>query len=134
LVFFLDAGKAFLFMNIISQYYSELYLCCFAVIFLIANGCSVFLSGGGGKGVATACGLMFFFYPSMTAILLGIWICLFYCIKVVGIASVGTALSVPLCAMFYVSQPFFYFSVFACLWIVFTHRTNIFMYYKNYCT
>ena len=52
IIFFLDAGKAFLFMNTIKPYFPIDYLYFFAGILLLGNTCSLFLRFRGGKGVA----------------------------------------------------------------------------------
>src|ERR1700730_10712106 len=57
LIFFLDAGKAYLFLQLIKPYFDFSYLCFFAGILLFGNGYSIFLRGTGGKGGATLCGL-----------------------------------------------------------------------------
>lgn len=134
LIFLLDAGKAYLFMHLIFKYYPENYLCFFALIVLLANGCSIFLSGGGGKGGATACGLVYAFHPWIIGVTFSVWVCLLYLTHTVGIASVGACFAASICvAIFYYNQPFFWFSVCVCAWICFTHRSNIQIYYrKNY--
>src|SRR5690348_15473304 len=57
LIFFLDAGKAYLFIHALKAHFSFNYLCIFASIVLVGNGYSIFLRGSGGKGVATLFGL-----------------------------------------------------------------------------
>jgi len=126
LVFLLDAGKAWWFMHAIFRYYPENYLCFFALIVLFGNGCSLFLRGTGGKGVATVCGLVYAFHPWIMGVFVAVWVLLLALIKIVGIASVGAMMTVPLCAfIFYTHQPFVWFSVCVFVWTCFTHRSNI---------
>lgn len=127
LIFFLDAGKAFFFMHTIKPYFDNNYLCVFASILLFGNGCSLFLRGSGGKGVATLCGLVASLYPAMAPIVLfGIWSLLLVLTHTVGIASVGAAICLPLYAYTtHNNTACLLFSLFAALWIIRTHRSNI---------
>lgn len=131
LIFFLDAGKAYLFMQLIKPYFHYSHLCFFAGLLLFGNGCSIFLRGTGGKGVATLCGLLVTLNPQIALILLGIWSILLALIKTVGIASVGAIIWLPFCAYTLNNSSFFLFSLFATLWIIYTHRSNIWTYWNR---
>jgi glycerol-3-phosphate acyltransferase PlsY len=131
LIFFLDAGKAFLFMHAIQPYFYFSHLCFFAGILLFGNGYSIFLRGGGGKGVATLFGLLVALSTQTAVILFGIWVLLLLITQTVGIASVGAAAWLPLCAYQLDNPPFFLFCIFAALWIVQTHRSNIAAYWNR---
>lgn len=131
LIFFLDAGKAFLFIHLIQSYVDFNYLCIFASIVLFGNGCSIFLQGGGGKGVATLCGLLASLYPAALMPLFIIWLFILLMTNTVGIASVGAVACLPIYAYTTHNQDFFLFSLFATLWIIRTHRTNIQLYWNN---
>lgn len=132
LIFLLDAGKAYLFIRIIKNCFDSNYLCLFAAILLFGNGCSIFLQGRGGKGVATLFGLLLALHKSTTIILFGVWCLLLFITKTVGIASVGAALSLPLCAYRTDDTAFILWSLYAALWIVYTHRSNIKAYWNQY--
>ena len=131
LIFLLDAGKAYLFIHLIKQYFDFNYLCIFASILLFGNGYSLFLRGSGGKGVATLCGLLVALNLQTALILFGIWSLLLLIIQTVGIASVGAAVWLPFCAYTMHNPPFFLFSLFATLWIIHTHRSNIAAYWNR---
>jgi len=131
LIFFLDAGKAFLFMHLIQSYVDFSYLCVVASILLFGNGYSIFLQGSGGKGVATLCGLLASLYPAALIPLFIIWLFILFITNTVGIASVSTVACLPVYAYATYNQDFFLFSLFATLWIIRTHRTNIQLYWNN---
>ena len=102
-----------------------------AVIGLIAailgHSFSVFLKFRGGKGVATTIGgLLALMYP---ALLIGlvVWLIIFYTKKVVALASIFFAVSLPMSAYFIygTEDPRFYLGVVLALFIVVRHRSNI---------
>lgn len=131
LIFFLDAGKAYLFLHFIKPYFDFSHVCFFAGILLFGNGYSIFLRGTGGKGVATLCGLLIALHPQTALILFGIWSLLLLLIQTVGMASVGAAIWLPFLAYKTYNPPFFLFSLFATLWIIHTHRSNITAYWNR---
>ncbi len=130
IILLLDAGKAYLFMHAIKHYFDFNYLCIFASILLLGNGCSIFLRGSGGKGGATLAGLLLALHAPTVIILFGIWLLLVLIIHTVGIASVATALYLPICGYTNQNSAFLLFSQFATLWIIYTHRSNIQAYWK----
>lgn len=136
LIFFLDAGKAWLFIHTITPYFPLNYVYLFAGILLFGNGCSVFLHGSGGKGGATACGLLAALNIVITGFLLGIWIVLLaitrFAYTTIGIASVSAALALPLFA-YTCDTAFFLFSLFIALWGIYTHRSNLRAFWKLQC-
>jgi acyl phosphate:glycerol-3-phosphate acyltransferase len=131
LIFSLDAGKAFLFIYTIKPYIDFDYLCIFAGILLFGNGCSIFLRGTGGKGVATLCGLLGALCPMATVVLLTIWACIVTLTRTVGIASVIAAACLPFYAYIMHNNAFFLFSLFAALWIIWKHKPNITQYFSS---
>ena len=131
LIFFLDAGKAFFFIKMITPYYSAEYLYIFASIVLLGNGCSIFLRGSGGKGVATLFGLLAALNVTATLLIFGIWAILVALTRTVGIASVGAAIALPFYAYTTHDTAFFVFTLFAALWIVQTHKANIHAYWNK---
>jgi len=132
IIFFLDAGKAFLCMHLIKNDIDFNYLCLLAGILLFGNGCSLFLKGNGGKGVATLCGLLASLYPPVLIALFIAWLFIFFITHTVGIASVGAILLLPLCAHTLHNNAFFLFSLFATLWITHKHRSNIQLYWQKH--
>jgi len=133
LTFLLDAGKAFLFIHKASSYFSYEYLYFFSSILLCGNGYSLFLRGSGGKGVATLCGLLLALNIYITGLLCSIWIVLLIATHTIGIASVGAVIFLPIFAYTINNTPFFLFSMFAALWIIRTHRSNLSLYWKLHC-
>lgn len=131
IIFFLDAGKAFFFMHAIKPYVDFNYLCIFASILLFGNGCSIFLRGSGGKGVATLSGLLASLYPISTIILFCLWALLLLITHTVGIASVGTVFCLPIYAYATHNHAFFLFALFAAFWIIRSHQSNIRAYWAD---
>ncbi len=132
LIFLLDAGKAFLFIYVVTPYFDNNYLCIFASLLLLGNGYSLFLRGSGGKGVATLCGLIAALCPMAVLPLLCVWALLLLITKTVGIASVGAAACLPIYAYFYADYQFLLFTYFATGIIFWKHRSNIQAYWKNH--
>jgi glycerol-3-phosphate acyltransferase PlsY len=127
-VFALDALKGFTAALLPLIIYDDDRL---AVIGLIAailgHSFSVFLKFRGGKGVATTIGgILALMYP---ALLIGlvVWLIIFYTKKVVALASIFFAVSLPLSAYFIygTEDPRFYMGVVLALFIVGRHRSNI---------
>lgn len=131
LIFFLDAGKAYLFIQAIQPYFDFNQLCFFAAILLFGNGYSIFLKGNGGKGVATLFGLLIALSKQTALILFAIWATLLMLTHTIGIASAGAAIWLPFCAHRLHNPALFLFSLFAALWIIQTHRANISAYWNK---
>jgi acyl phosphate:glycerol-3-phosphate acyltransferase len=131
LIFFIDAGKAYLFIQAIRPYFDFNYLCFFAGILLFGNGCSLFLRGSGGKGVATLFGLLIALSKQTAVLLFGIWALLLLMTHTIGIASAATAAWLPFIAYRIHNPPLFLFSLFAACWIIQAHRTNIAAYWNK---
>jgi len=128
LIFFLDAGKAFLFIRCVQPYFDYNYLCIFAALILLGNCYSLFLRGSGGKGVATLCGLIAALQPTSLPLLFGTWIILMLITKTVGIASVGAVLCLPVVIYAMHNNILFLFSLFAAIIVVYKHKKNIINY------
>lgn len=131
LIFFLDAGKAFFFLHAIKPYFDANFLYIFAALLLFGNGCSLFLRGSGGKGVATLTGLMSALDPITTVILFGVWSLVLIITHVVGIASICAIAFLPLCAYITHNNAFFLFSLFASLWVLRAHWPNMQAYWAH---
>jgi acyl phosphate:glycerol-3-phosphate acyltransferase len=125
LVFLLDAGKAFFFIHAITPYCNNYYLYFFAALLLFGNGCSLFLHGSGGKGVATLTGLLSALHPITTAILFCAWLLIFIITHTVGIASLCAITILPIGAYVTHNTAFLLFSFFASLWIIRAHWPNL---------
>ena len=102
-----------------------------AVIGLIAailgHSFSVFLKFRGGKGVATTIGGLLALMCPALLIGLVVWLIIFYTKKVVALASIFFAVSLPMSAYFIygTEDPRFYLGVVLALFIVVRHRSNI---------
>lgn len=131
IIFFIDAGKAFLCMHFLQPYFDYNYLCLFAGILLFGNGYSIFLRGSGGKGVATLCGLVAALYPMAIPPLLCVWVLILLITKTVGIASVSAAGCLPMYAYTTHNDAFFLFSIFAATLIIWKHKSNITKYFAS---
>src|SRR5581483_1418610 len=125
LIFFLDAGKAFLYMYAIKPYFPMDYLYFFAGILLFGNTRSIFLHGSGGKGVATLCGLLGALNMPALGVLLAMWCVSMAIIKTVGISSIIAISCLPLYGLMVHDHFFFLFSCITALWIVWLHKSNI---------
>lgn len=130
IVLFLDACKAYAYLQILSQYgvsgFEQL-LCAFAL--LVGNSFSLFLQGSGGKGVSTFVGIMCAINPSFCLLLFVTWLVLILFLRVVGIATVITAILVPVYALFFTDIYGFIFMITVAGFILLRHRDNIRLYY-----
>jgi glycerol-3-phosphate acyltransferase PlsY len=127
-VFALDALKGFTAARLPLMFYDDDRL---AVIGLIAailgHSFSVFLKFRGGKGVATTIGGLLALMCPALLIGLVVWVIIFYTKKVVALASIFFAVSLPMSAYFIydTEDPRFYLGVVLALFIVVRHRSNI---------
>jgi glycerol-3-phosphate acyltransferase PlsY len=127
-VFALDALKGFIAAALPLMRYDDERL---AVIGLIAailgHSFSVFLKFRGGKGVATTIGGLLALMWPVLLIGLAVWLILFYTKKVVALASIFFAVSLPISASFIygTEEPRFYLGLILALFIVVRHRANI---------
>ena len=127
-VFALDALKGFTAAGLPLMIYHDDRL---AVIGLIAailgHSFSVFLKFRGGKGVATTIGGLLALMWPVLLIGLVVWLIIFYTKKVVALASIFFAVSLPMSAYFIygTEDPRFYLGVVLALFIVVRHRSNI---------
>ncbi|MBU1083926.1 MAG: glycerol-3-phosphate 1-O-acyltransferase PlsY [Candidatus Omnitrophota bacterium] len=103
-------------------------------VFYIALGAAVvaghiwtcFLKFKGGKGVATTAGVMAGLSPAILGICLLIWVIIFSIWKFVSLASISSAVSMPvLSVVFGKSLEFTIFTAVICIVGVYAHRSNI---------
>lgn len=127
-VFALDALKGFIAAGLPLMVYDDERL---AVIGLIAailgHSFSVFLKFRGGKGVATTIGGLLALMWPVLLIGLVVWLILFYTKKVVALASIFFAVSLPISASFIygTENPRFHLGLVLALFIVVRHLANI---------
>lgn len=93
---------------------------------IVGHSYSVFLNFGGGKGMATAGGMIVGLWPIAVPILLSLWVIIILITRYVSLASILVALLLPiLVAMLYPRPEYIIVSVAAGLIIVYRHRSNI---------
>lgn len=94
---------------------------------IIGHSFSVFLKFRGGKGVATTMGGLLALMPQVLLVGVLVWVVIFYSTKVVALASILFALSLPVsaCLLHGTSDPRFTLAVVLGLLIVLRHRSNI---------
>ncbi len=80
----------------------------------------------GGKGAATAVGGLLMLWPWSIGVLLPVWMLVLVATGYVGLSTVLAALALPLLAWGTDAEPpRLWFSMFAALFIAFTHRANL---------
>ena len=80
----------------------------------------------GGKGAATAVGGLLVLWPWSIGLLLPVWMLVLVATGYVGLSTVLAALALPLLAWGTDAEPArLWFSIFAALFIAFTHRANL---------
>lgn len=128
-VLFLDAFKAYSYLVVSSLLLSrfELLLCAFAL--LLGNSFSLFLYGSGGKGVATLVGIMLALNPLLCIVASITWLVSLAIVRMIGIASVIAAVSIPFYAMVLTDIYGFLFMTVVAAWIIWRHRMNIRLFY-----
>lgn len=98
----------------------------YGVLAILGHSRSVFLGFKGGKSVATGAGVIFALSPWVGLAVLGVWAAVFFASRVVSLASIVAAASLPLW-MLVLRQPLptILFGGGAALFIVIRHRSNI---------
>lgn len=127
-IFLFDSGKAYVYLALVAQLtsYNTLILFSAAMLLLIGNGYSIFLQGSGGKGVATAVGIVFFLNPIAVMVTTIAWAFGMAITQTVGISSVIAAVILPLyvfCS--HHEYSIFFLMLFIALWVLWRHRSNI---------
>jgi glycerol-3-phosphate acyltransferase PlsY len=94
---------------------------------ILGHSFSVFLKFRGGKGVATTMGGLLALMPLVLLVGLLAWVACFYTTKVVALASILFAVSLPLAAWGFhgVADPRFALALLLSVLIVVRHRSNI---------
>ena len=72
----------------------QLYLLSFSI--LIGHSYSIFLNFSGGKGVATSLGIIFALVPSVAALIVSVWLLVYYLFRVSGVSALIGFLLLPL--------------------------------------
>jgi len=87
---------------------------------------SVFIKFKGGRGVATAFGILLTITPKVVVILVPIWLLIVVTTKYVSLASLTAAFATPL-LMFLYKEPLEYclFGLIAAIFVIYRHKSNI---------
>ncbi len=103
---------------------------------ILGHNYSPWIGFKGGKGIATSGGVLVALMPVGVVVLLVIWLLLFLTTRYVSVASIGTALAVPLVTLYGSyrhgfltdgtwNKPLFVFSIVIALLATWRHRSNI---------
>lgn len=127
LVLIADAFKGILAVGIMSYFFHNPLLdVVTALSALLGHNYSLFLGFKGGKGVATALGLLIFMMPKVAVASFGIWLVCVLLTRYVSLGSIMSAIFTPPLA-WYLGYPSAYviFSVVAAFFVVLRHKENI---------
>lgn len=94
---------------------------------ILGHSFSLFLKFKGGKGVATAMGGLLALMPLVLVIGVIIWLLVYYASKIVALASIAFALSLPISAfqVYALSDSRFVFCAILSVLIIIRHQANI---------
>ncbi len=87
---------------------------------------SLFLGFKGGRGVATALGVIAILMPKVTAIVFIVWAVIVYFTRYVSLGSIVGAFIAPPLVWFFGERPeYLYFAIVAAFFVIVRHRPNI---------
>lgn len=127
LVLIADVFKGILAVCIMSYFFHNPLLDVVTALgALLGHNYSLFLGFKGGKGVATALGLLIFMMPKVAVASFGIWLVCVLLTRYVSLGSIMAAIFTPPLA-WYLGYPSAYviFSVVAAFFVVLRHKENI---------
>ncbi|MEE0329399.1 glycerol-3-phosphate 1-O-acyltransferase PlsY [Phascolarctobacterium succinatutens] len=127
LVLIADAFKGIFAVGIMSYFFHNPLLDVVTALgALLGHNYSLFLGFKGGKGVATALGLLIFMMPKVAVASFGIWLVCVLLTRFVSLGSIMAAIFTPPLA-WYLGYPSAYviFSVVASFFVVLRHKENI---------
>jgi len=127
LVLIADAFKGILAVGIMSYFFHNPLLDVVTALgALLGHNYSLFLGFKGGKGVATALGLLIFMMPKVAVASFGIWLVCVLLTRYVSLGSIMAAIFTPPLA-WYLGYPSAYviFSVVVAFFVVLRHKENI---------
>ena len=120
----LDIGKAVILLLIIKFNFSE-YLFTSSIAVFLGHVFPIWLKFKGGKGVATYVGILFCINIYLVIVFIVSWLVIFTLTKYSSLASMLSALFVPLTSYFLLGDNNYYFYIIFGLLILITHRENI---------
>ena len=120
----LDIGKAVILLLIIKFNFSE-YLFASSIAVFLGHVFPIWLKFKGGKGVATYVGILFCINIYLVIVFIVSWLIIFTLTKYSSLASMLSALFVPLTSYFLLGDNNYYFYIIFGLLILITHRENI---------
>lgn len=127
LVLIADAFKGILAVGIMSYFFHNPLLDVVTALgALLGHNYSIFLGFKGGKGVATALGLLIFMMPKVAVASFGIWLVCVLLTRYVSLGSIMAAIFTPPLA-WYLGYPSAYviFSLVTAFFVVLRHKENI---------
>ena len=127
MVLIADALKGIVAVWLVSTYFHNPVLDVVTALgALLGHNYSVFLGFKGGKGVATALGLLVFLMPKVAPCSFGVWLVLVLATRYVSLGSIAAAIVTPFLA-WYMEYPLAYviFSAIAAFFVVLRHKENI---------
>ena len=127
LVLAADALKGIVAVAIVSHFFANPFLDVVTALgALLGHNYSLFLGFKGGKGVATALGLLIFLMPKVALGSFGVWLVLVLLTRYVSLGSVVAAIVTPLLA-WHLAYPTAYvgFAAIAAFFVVLRHKENI---------
>ncbi|MBU3736035.1 MAG: glycerol-3-phosphate 1-O-acyltransferase PlsY [Methylobacterium sp.] len=122
-----DAGKGWLAVWLaLHSGLDEAWVCAVAIAVFAGHLFPVFFGFKGGKGVATAAGILFALSPWMGLAVLGTWILAFLMFRISSLSALTAALFAPVFALVFSGPSLTTLSVLGlCVMLVWTHRSNI---------
>ncbi|RMG40730.1 MAG: glycerol-3-phosphate 1-O-acyltransferase [Candidatus Dadabacteria bacterium] len=123
----IDVLKGVLAVLIASSLSDQSYYHALVTVAVVSGHCfSIPGKLKGGKGVATTLGALIFFFPTVIPVALAVFITVFVFSRIVSVASVAAALSLPVVALFLsTSDSVFWALVYMALLITYRHRDNL---------
>jgi glycerol-3-phosphate acyltransferase PlsY len=127
IVFSIDALKAMLCLWLLQKTDTSYTVTILsAIALLLGNSYSIFLSGSGGKGIATSIGILAALHSGLLAFFLTVWSLAFLCTRIAGAAALASLVTLPIVGMLYINNEYL---VMLCIFIAalctWRHRVNL---------
>jgi glycerol-3-phosphate acyltransferase PlsY len=129
-VFFFDTAKGLAAVVICRRLeMSEYLVVTGGILSIVGHSFSVFLRFQGGKGVATSLGMITGLNPIIAGIAFGLWLLLVAVTRIISVASIVAAVSVPVMMFFWRTPPvhpaYRAIAVVATMLIIVKHASNV---------